>query len=55
MVLDVPVERFHSKPEMLRDFVYRLSGILKRFPLPAGLEILNSTKILNKKSKNFFN
>uniref|UniRef100_A0A915NR54 Peptidase S72 domain-containing protein n=1 Tax=Meloidogyne floridensis TaxID=298350 RepID=A0A915NR54_9BILA len=36
MVLDVPVERFYSKPEMLRDFVYRLSGILKRFPLPAA-------------------
>uniref|UniRef100_A0A915LWI4 Peptidase S72 domain-containing protein n=1 Tax=Meloidogyne javanica TaxID=6303 RepID=A0A915LWI4_MELJA len=36
MVLDVPVERFHSKPEMLRDFVYRLSGILKRFPLPSA-------------------
>lgn len=34
MVLDVPVERFHTKPEMLRDFVYRLSGILKRFPIP---------------------
>uniref|UniRef100_A0A915MRE9 Peptidase S72 domain-containing protein n=1 Tax=Meloidogyne javanica TaxID=6303 RepID=A0A915MRE9_MELJA len=36
MVLDVPVERFHSKPEMLRDFVYRLSVILKRFPLPSA-------------------
>ncbi|KAF7634198.1 Peptidase S72 domain-containing protein [Meloidogyne graminicola] len=36
MILDVPIERFNKNPEMIRDFVYRLSGILHRFPLPTG-------------------
>lgn len=30
MLLDTPLERFHSRPELLRDFINRLASYLRR-------------------------